>query len=79
MRSDRDCKGNSSCFHWHRGRVLVPDALATLCCPVERLVPVGDHARVLGAVGSLVAGTGEYLLFLEEALLGAGVGQGCGR
>lgn len=66
-------------FHWHRGHVLVPDALATLCCRVERLVPVGDHVLVLGAVDSLATGTGEHLLFLEGTLLGAGTGRGCGR
>ncbi len=54
------------------GHLLVPDALATMTCRLTRLIPVGDHVLVLGAVESHATGGGEHLLFLEGAFLGSG-------
>ena len=51
--------------HW-RCQLGVPyldEALARLCCRVERADPVGDHLLIVGAVEDVAASDGEPLVF----------------
>lgn len=64
-----DFAANGAAFPEHHtvldetGFVIVRDALATVRCAVEAVVPAGDHDLVIGAVTHFDAAEGEPLVF----------------